>query len=118
MFDTVVSAMQKSDVAVTGNKITGTLKYLATGSPAQTYGPGNFLALAWSNLDSDTTSLKVGIIPSQGTGMVECFDDPDRNGYFKVTDKDAQQIVIRQADGDGNVTKQTFDISGLTLETE
>lgn len=110
--------MQKSDVAVSGNSITGTLKYLATGSPAETYGAGNFLALAWSNLDSDTTSLKVGIIPSQGTGMVECYDDPDRNGYFKVTDKDAQKIVFRQADANGNVTKQVFDISGLVCETE
>ena len=118
MFDTQVSAMQKSDVAVSGNKITGTLKYLATGSPATTYGAGNFLALAWSNLDSDTTSLKVGIIPSEGTGMVECFSDLDRNGYFKVTNKDTQQIVIRQADNSGNVTIQRFDISGLVLETE
>ena len=84
MFDVTVSDFQKSDVAVVGNTITGTLKYLSTGSPAATYGPGNFLALAWSNLDSHTTSL----------------------------------IVIRQADANGNVTKQEFDISGLTLETQ
>ena len=118
MFDVTVSDFQKSDVAVSGNAITGTLKYLSTGSPAATYGPGNFLALAWSNLDSHTTSLKVGIIPSEGTGMVECYNDPDRNGYFKVTNKDLQKIVIRQADANGNVTKQEFDISGLTLETQ
>lgn len=110
--------MQKSDVAVTGDKITGTLKYLAVGSPATTYGAGNFLALKWSNLDSDTTSLKVGLVPSMGTGLVECFDDLDRNGYFKITDKKAQKLVLRQADNSGNVTKQVFDLSGLTLETE
>lgn len=118
MFDTQVSAMQKSDVAVTGNRITGTLKYLATGSPATTWGAGNFLALAWSNLDSDTTSLRVGLVPSAGSGLIECIDDPDRNGYFKITDKNTQKFVTIQADGDGNITKQEFDLSGLTLETE
>ena len=116
MFDVTVSQFQKNDISITGDKITGTLKYLATGSPAATYGAGYFIALKWSNLDRDTTSLKVGIIPSEGTGMVECFSDLDRNGYFKVTNKNLQKIKIRQADGAGNVTIQTFDISGLTLE--
>ena len=118
MFDTQVSAMQKSDVAVTGNKITGTLKYLATGSPATTWGAGNFLALAWSNIDSDTTSLRVGLVPSAGSGLVECLSDPDHNGYFKITDKNTQKFVTIQTDGDGNITKQEFDLSGLVLETE
>lgn len=118
MFDVTVSQFQKNDITITGDKITGTLKYLATGSPAATYGAGYFIALKWSNLDVHTTSLKVGIIPSQGTGMVECFSDLDRNGYFKVTDKNLQKIKIRQADNSGNVTIQTFDISGLTLEPQ
>ena len=107
MFDTVVSSMQKNDVAVQGNAITGTLKYLATGSPAETYGAGYFIALKWSNLDSDTTSLKVGIIPSRGTGLVECFDDLDRNGYFKVSDRKMRSekeaaSVLQHRDGSGN----------------
>lgn len=118
MFDTVVSSMQKNDVAVQGNAITGTLKYLATGSPAETYGAGYFIALKWSNLDSDTRSLKVGIIPSRGTGLVECYDDPDRNGYFKVSDKNQQKIVLIQQDSGINLTKQEFDLSGLTLEPQ
>lgn len=110
--------MQKNDVTISGNKITGTLKYLATGSPAATYGAGYFIALKWSNLDSDTRSLKVGIMPSEGTGMIECYSDLDRNGYFKVTNKNLQQLVFRQADNSGNVTIQRFDISGLTLEPQ
>lgn len=118
MFDTVVSSMQKNDVAVQGNAITGTLKYLATGSPAEVYGAGYFIALKWSNLDTDTTSLKVGIIPSRGTGLIECFDDADRNGYFKVSDKNQQKIVIIQQDDGINLTKQEFDLSGLTLEPQ
>ena len=116
MFDVLVSSMQKNDISISGGNITGTLKYLDSGSPAATYGAGYFIALKWSNLDADTTSLKVGIIPSEGTGMVECFSDLDRNGYFKVTNKNLQKIKIRQADNSGNVTIQTFDISGLTLE--
>lgn len=110
--------MQKSDVTITGNKITGTLKYLATGSPAATYGAGNFIALKWSNLDAHTTSLKVGIMPSEGTGMVECFSDLDRNGYFKVTNKYKQKIVLIQSGAGYGQRRQEFDISGLTLETE
>ena len=116
MFDTLVSAMQKSDVTVTGEKITGTLKYLDTGSPAEYWGAGYFLALKWSNLDAHTTSLKVGIIPSEGSGMVECFSDLDRNGYFKVTNKDAQKIVLLQSGAGYGSRRQEFDISGLTLE--
>lgn len=116
MFDVTVSQFQYDDITIVGDKITGTLKYLNSGSPATTYGAGYFIALKWSSLDAHTTSLKVGIIPSEGTGMVECFSDLDRNGYFKVTNKNLQKIKIRQADNNGNVTIQTFDISGLTLE--
>ena len=36
--------MQKNDVTVTGNKITGTLKYLSTGTIASDWGAGYFLA--------------------------------------------------------------------------
>ena len=110
--------MQKSDVAVSGNKIVGTLKYLDSGSPAEWYGAGNFLALKWSNLDAHTTSLKVGIMPSEGTGMVECFSDLDRNGYFKVTDKNKQKVVLIQSGAGYGSRRQEFDLSELVCETE
>ena len=48
--------------------------------------------------------------------LVECLDDPDRNGVFKITDKDNQVLKIVQSGG-GRVCVQEFDLSGLTLET-
>ena len=53
--------------------------------------------------------------PSIGTGLVECFDDTDRNGVMKITDKDKQKFVIIQSDGvHRNI--QRFDLSALELE--
>ena len=107
----------QTSITVTGNKITGTLKFieggLAPSGPLS--GDGYFLALKWSGLDAYTTSLKVGLEPSEGTGLVECFDDPDRNGVFKITNIAEQELVIIQSDG-LHKNAQYFDLSGLTLE--
>ena len=65
----------------------------------------------WWNLH---TSLKVGLQPSEGTGLVECIDDTDRNGVFKVASKD-QKVVLIQSN-DTKKTKQVFDLSGLIFE--
>lgn len=77
-------------------------------------GDGYFIALKWEDPAEDVTSLKVGILPSEGTGLVECIDDTDRNGVFKVTNKDKQKIVIIQS-GAGRENVQNFTLSGLTL---
>lgn len=55
--------------------------------------------------------------PSQGSGLVEIINDPDKNGVFKVTDKNIQKFVIVQTDGKSTTTT-IYDLSGLTLETE
>ncbi len=110
-----MSSIQESDVAVSGKKITGTLKYLSTGPIAGFWGAGNFLALKFSDVDPKATSIKVGLNPSEGSGLVELLGDPDMNGVFKITDKTTQKfrVVIT----DGHVTKTTdYDLSGLTLE--
>lgn len=108
----------QSDVAVANGKITGTLNKLTTGQLVTDWGEGYFLALKWSDLDSHTRSLKVGLNPSEGSGLIECYSDPDRNGVFKITDPSKQKfIVIQGATGYGN-TKQEFDLSGLILGTE
>ena len=102
-------------VNATTNKITGTLTKLTSGQLVTDWGEGYFLALKWSNLDSHTRKLWVGLNPSVSSGLIECYADPDRNGVFKITDKDTQKfILIQGADGYGN-TKQEFDLSGLTL---
>ncbi len=113
IYETPVSDIQ-SDVVVSGNKITGTLKYLEDGPIAGYWGAGNFLALKFADLDPNATSIKVGLNPSQGSGLVEIIGDPDLNGVFKITDKDVQtfRVVIT----DGHMIKTTdYDLSDLTV---
>lgn len=114
IFGRKVSTMQ-TGITVTGSAITGTLKYLASGAIADDWGPGNFLCLKFPDADIETTVVKVGLNPSQSSGIVEL--DSDKNGVFKVTDKNAQQFIVVQRKGDA-VSVQSFDLSGLTCETE
>lgn len=110
---TAVSAMQ-SNIAIANGKITGTLKYLDEGQLVTDWGEGNFMALKFT-VPSGATSCKVGLSPSVSSGLVELDDDKD--GVFKVTDKDTQKFVIVTTDGQYTLT-QEFDLSGLTCETE
>ena len=114
VFGHTVSDLQ-TGVTVTGDKITGTLKYVNSGTLASDWGPGNFLVLKWSDIDPSATSLKVGLEPSMGAGMQEGIEDLDRNGVFKVTSKNTQKfkIVVSNAEHE---TVRTFDLSGLTVE--
>lgn len=103
---------------MTGNRVTGTLKFIEGGlSPAGPLaGDGYFIALKWSDPDEGATSLKVGLVPSaSGMEPQECIDDPDRNGVFKVTNKGTQKLHIISSN-DTQKTIQKFDLSGLTLE--
>jgi hypothetical protein len=52
--------------------------------------------------------------PSQGSGLVELLGDPDMDGAFKVTDKDAQRFVMVATNSAGQVARAAFDLSGLT----
>lgn len=106
----------QDDVVVSGNHITGTLKFIE-GGLAQTgplAGDGYFLALHWSDPDESVTSLKVGLSPSRGTGLVECLDDTDRNGVFKISNKREQKFVILQ-EADGVKSRKEYDLSRLVL---
>ena len=112
MFGTLVSDMQ-SDVAVANGAITGTLNELTSGALVDTWGAGHFLALKFTDLDPAATSVKVGLDPSQSSGLVEIIDDPDKNGAFKITSTTQQFKVVTTV---GTETKtQTFDLSGLVL---
>ena len=107
----------QSGIEIGENTITGELKYVedyAESGPLA--GSGYYLALKWSNIDETATSLKVGLVPSQGTGMIECLDDTDRNGVFKITDKDTQKFRIEVTDANGSQTVLEYDLSGLALE--
>lgn len=110
--------MIQSGVSVSGNKITGTLNYLDStnaGPIVSKWGNGYFLFTGWTGVDSDSTSLLVGLTPSAGSGLIEAINDPDHNGVFKITDKSKQMLTFIQSDGAGKSTAQYFDLSGLTL---
>lgn len=111
-----VASLQTGVTIGDDNTITGTLKYVSEGSLPTTWGAGNFLALKFTAND-DAESIKVGLRPSAGSGLVELDDDMD--GVFKITDKDEQVFVIVQSDANGaRVSEQVFDLSGLTLDPE
>lgn len=112
---TTASDLQ-SGITVSGGAITGTLKYLSSGQLVTDWGAGNFLALAFTDLDTRAATVKVGLRPSQGSGLVDIVPDPDRMGVFKITDKDTQVFVVESADPSGTKTTQVFDLSGLTVE--
>ena len=117
VFGYTVSELQ-TGLDVEGSMISGTLNYIDSGSLATTWGNGNFMALDLSGNDfGDLTSVKVGLSPSAGSGLVEILTDPDRNGVFKVTDKDNQKFVVVQSDGVSTLTTE-YSLSGLVLADE
>lgn len=116
MFGVSVSDIQGSDVKVEGGSIVGTLKYLPLGNAiTDHWGAGNFLALKYNAEDwTGYTSVKVGLEPSMGSGLVEIKDDVDKNGVGKVTNKNSQ--VLKIVATDGTYTRvDTYSLSGLTL---
>ncbi len=123
MYETAVSDIQ-SGISVSGKKgdltakITGTLKYLSTGPIAEYWGAGNFLALKFADVDPEATSIKVGLEPSEGSGLVELLGDPDMNCVGKITDKNTQKFKVQITDNGGRITNQVFDLSGLEVLSE
>lgn len=116
MFEVDVSDLQ-DDIEITGSKVTGTLKFLS-GSNAITdvWGEGYFFAFTLAdNVFTGLDSVKVGVQPSQGTGLVEIIDDPDKNGIVKIGDDVTQKFIIEQTKG-SQKKRQVFDLSGLELE--
>lgn len=106
----------QSDVTVSGNRISGTLKYLSGDNPiVNEWGEGHFIVLNLAdNTYTGLTSVKVGMDPSMGSGLVELINDPDKNGVFKVSNDVVQVFKVVSTDGTHTLT-QAFDLSGLTL---
>ena len=117
VYEVAVSDIQGSDLAVSGGAVTGTSKWLAgpNGITAK-WGAGNFIVLKWSDIDPTATSIKVGLEPSAGSGMVECIEDLDRNGIFKITNKNVQKFKLIVSNGQHSRV-QYLDLSGLTLQS-
>lgn len=101
----------QSSVSVGDGKITGTLTKL-TGHNAITdvWGEGWFCALKFSNFSSGLTyaDVKVGLLPSQGSGFVSL--DSDCNGIFKVDENDAAQKFVLIQEKDGERLVQILDL--------
>ena len=109
---TRVSDMQTS-VSIANGAITGTLHKLTSGQLVTDWGEGYFLALKFTKNNDAITSIKVGLNPSAGSGLVEL--DADMDGVFKITDKDAQDFEILVSDGSVSYAIM-LDLSGLTLD--
>lgn len=116
MFNTNVSDMQK-DLAVNGYKVTGTLYKLTEGELVEGWGEGYFMGVDFKKqIPADATKLLVGLSPSQGSGLVDAINDPDKNGAWKITDPKTQKFIIQTTIASGEVLTQEFDLSGLVFE--
>ena len=109
-----VADMQEG-IEVSEGKITGTLKFIKGGiAPSGILaGDGYFLALKFSEVDETATSKKVGLVPSEGSGLVEL--DSDMNVFIKISDINEQIFEVVITDGT-RTGVQKFDLSGLELK--
>lgn len=108
----------QSDVSVDKGVISGSLAFIEGGlaESGPLAGDGYFIALKWSDPDETATSLKVGLVPSaSGMDLIECIDDTDRNGVFKITDPANQKFIIVSSN-DEHETKQIFKLTGIVFE--
>ena len=125
VFNTLVSDIQDG-VTVSGKNITGTSKFLDTGDIAAYWGDGNFIALKFSGLDANASSVKVGLRPTypRGTdvpvdddsGLVEIINDPDKNGVFMLHDVATQKFKVVTT-VDGKTKTDVYDLSGIVCES-
>lgn len=110
-----VNTLQK-EMAVSDGAITGILKFIQGGLAPSGYlsGDGNFMALKFENAGSE--KIEVGLVPSQGSGMVTL--EEDGICVFKVAGiyQEQQQVLKVVTTENGTTKTQTFDISELTLE--
>lgn len=118
IFDHKVADLQEN-IKIEGNQITGTLKYVASGKLVDAWHKHYFIALEFKGIPSDATSVKVGLEPSTGSGLVEIIDDPDKTGAFAITPDDngnvVQKFIIKTTTPD-EITTQTFEMKSLELK--
>ena len=120
MFEVNVSSLQ-SGVNVADGKITGTLKYMkADNGITSVWGKGNFLCLDFSATDwTAYKSVMVGLDNSVSGKLAELINDPDKNGLFKITDKNTQRLMVVTTSADGKKKHvDYYDLSGLLCEVQ
>ena len=107
----------QSGITIGTDAITGTLKYRSSGQIVTDWGAGYFLGLDFSGDAFSTAShIYVGLTPSAGSGLVDVINDPDRQGIFKITNKDEQAFTINVVDSNGVPDIKHYRLSGLTLQ--
>ena len=105
----------QDDLAVSGGKITGTLKYLTTGQLVNDWGEGYFIAVGFSNFSSGPTyeNVQVGLTQTEGSGLVTL--DSDQDAVMHVTDPN-QRIMAIQTDAHGHKRAQYWSLADITYE--
>ena len=110
-----VSDMQ-SNIQITNDGITGTLKYIEEGWDAGTWGAdedeGNYLALKFEADPGATVQVQV----VNGVNGPVTLDD-DMWCVFRITNKATQKIRATSTIGGKSITK-TYDLNGLTLNAK
>lgn len=112
IFDTNVSDLQ-SNIVVADGAISGTLYKQTSGALPDYWGEGYFLALDFVNNDLNVQTIKVGLSPSQGSGILPL--DEDMDAACKVTNPMSQQLVVVSTDG-VRTKRDYYTLSGLVLE--
>lgn len=110
----------QSDLAFSNGKVTGELAFIEGGlaESGPLSGDGNFMFIKFSADDwSGYTSVKVGLNPSEGSGLVEILTDPDKNGVFKVTNTESQRFEIVVSDGT-NSHSMSYSLTDLVLAND
>ena len=115
LFGKTVNELQEN-VVIGEDAITGTLKYVSgyTGfSSVVSEQAGNYLAL---RIDTDEPEALTTVELVGGTKGPVVLDD-DMNIVLLIKDKNSQSIKVTMETDEDSLTK-TYDLSGLTLETE
>lgn len=112
-----VASDLQSDVVITDNVISLKSKFIEGGlaESGPLAGDGYFMALTWSAPAGNITSLKVGVIPTQGTGLVEALSDPDRTVVVKLDNTRHQNFVVATTTGDAS-NVQTYSLNVTFIE--
>lgn len=103
----------QEDITVANNKITGKVNFIEGGlaPDGPLAGDGYFLFLKWDNIDVGANSILVGLQPSaSGMGLVECYEDNDRNGVFKIANNDQNFVIVVGNKDNGKKTKTVYDL--------
>lgn len=106
-----VTSDLQSEIEIADGAISGTLNYIADYSSAfgGELASGNYLALHFTATEGATITVKL---------TNEVTLDDDGIIVLRIADKDEQTITATATMPNGNVATVTYDLSGLTLESE